>query len=62
MKHLMPTITVLMGIMFFFIGTSYVQIKNEDKTWADKGTTVTSYILSVLLIIYGISGFFNKEK
>lgn len=62
MKYLLPTFYTLLGIMFFFLSTSYVLMKDEDKTWADQGTMITGYVLSAVLLIFGISRFVNKEK
>ena len=59
MKKLLPLIFLTLGVMFFFLGSGFFKL--EDKNWADKGTGVTSYIASVLLIIYGVVGLTNDK-
>lgn len=60
MKKLLPLIFLTLGVMFFFLGSGFM--KMEDKNWADKGTGVTCYVASLLLIIYGIVSFKNSDK
>lgn len=59
MKHLSPIIWIASGILFFFLGSSFIMEK--DKTWADTGVAYTAYVLSALSIIFGIHSLVKKD-
>lgn len=60
MNKLISIIYISMGVMFFFLGNSYLKMK--DRNWADNGVAYTSFVVSILFLIYGVMDFMKSEK